>query len=159
MGRVVTFHFGLRVLKSSAVNSPHFTSRLDCEMSGNICKTEINIYVKCVQRNQYPWGLNLHFCLSPEEACFHLSSWTGVSHGRHLQLKADMNDWAREALMKSWPVYDILVQQFCIYWRGKQKLRASDFVRKEKKYTRLEQGPGNGWAHLALKFNLLAEVD
>lgn len=56
-------------------------------------------------------------------------------------------------------MYDILVQQFCVYWRGEHKVSGSDFVRKERKYVRLEQGPGTGQAHLALKFNLLAEVD
>lgn len=56
-------------------------------------------------------------------------------------------------------MYDILVQQFRVYWRGEQKVSASDFVRKERKYIRLGQGPGNGRAYLALKFYLLAEVD
>lgn len=56
-------------------------------------------------------------------------------------------------------MYDILVQRFSVYWRGEQKVSTSDFVRKERKDIRLEQGLGNGQAHLALKFNLLAEVD
>lgn len=66
-----------------------------------------------------------------------------------------MNDWAREALMKSWPVDDVLVQQLCISERRTKR----GFVGKDRKYIRLEQGPGNGRAHLTLKFNLLAEVD
>lgn len=151
MGREVTFHFGLRLLKSSAVNSPRFTSRLDCEMSGNICKTEINIYA---QENESLWVVDLHFCLSLKELCFQFSGWRGLSHGRHLYVKADMNDWAREALMKS-----------CGWCSGStalctQKRRTKrGLVDKDRKYVRLEQGPGNGWAHLTLKFNLLAEVD
>lgn len=33
-----------------------------------------------------------------------------------------MNDWAREALMKSWPVDNVLVQKLCVYLRGEQKV-------------------------------------
>lgn len=77
--------------------------------------------------------------------------------GRDHQLKSDTNDWAREVLMKSWPVYDILIQQFCVHCRTKAS--TIDFARKDIKEIRLEQGSRHGQAHLALKFNLLTKVD
>lgn len=59
--------------------------------------------------------------------------------------------------MKSWPVYDILIQQFCVHCRTKAS--TIDFARKDIKEIRLEQGSRHGQAHLALKFNLLTKVD
>lgn len=85
-------------------------------------------------------SLGFAFLPFPKDLCFQFSSRRGVSYGRHLHVKAGMNDWAREALMKSWPVDDVLVQQLCISERRTKR----GFVGKDRKYIRLEQGPGNG---------------
>lgn len=137
MGLLVTFHFVLRLLKSSAVNSPHFTSRLDCEMSGNICKTK-NKYLRTGKRVPVSFG----FAFLPFSSGIVLSvlqlerckSWQAPScEGWHECLGEGSTD---EELACGWFSGSTAL---CL-----SKATKSGFWRNKRKYIRLEQGPGNG---------------